>query len=77
MGTTLEIDLTEGIIEKRETDSELTHLYLGGKGVNARIFWERVPLDAEAFFPGEPADHRHLLADRNDGACGQQGGDYI
>ena len=51
MGTTLEIDLTEGTIEKRETDPDLTRLYLGGKGVNARIFWERVPPETEPFSP--------------------------
>jgi aldehyde:ferredoxin oxidoreductase len=42
MGKTLEIDLTEGTIEKKETDPEFTRLYLGGKGTNTRIFWERV-----------------------------------
>ena len=51
MGTTLEIDLTKGIIEKRETDPDLTRLFLGGKGVNARIFWERVPPETEPFSP--------------------------
>ena len=49
MGKTLEINLTKGTIEKRGTDPDLTRLYLGGKGINARIFWERVPPEAEAF----------------------------
>ena len=51
MGTTLEIDLTEEIIEKRKTDPDLTRLYLGGKGVNARIFWERLAPEVEPFSP--------------------------
>ncbi|MEE8372616.1 MAG: aldehyde ferredoxin oxidoreductase N-terminal domain-containing protein [Dehalococcoidia bacterium] len=49
MGTTLEIDLTQGTIEKKETAPELSKAYLGGKGTNARIFWDRVPPEIDAF----------------------------
>ena len=51
MGKTLEVDLTEGTIEKKETDPELARLYLGGKGTNARVFWERVSPETEPFSP--------------------------
>ena len=51
MGTTLEIDLTSGTIERRETDPELNRTYLGGKGTNAKIFWDRVPPEVDAFSP--------------------------
>ena len=33
MGTTLEIDLTQSTIERRETDPELNRAYLGGQGL--------------------------------------------
>lgn len=50
-GQNLEIDLSRGIIEKMETNPEDTRLYLGGLGSNAKIFWDRVPPEAEAFSP--------------------------
>ena len=49
MGTTLEIDLTSGMIERRETDPELSRTYLGGKGANARTMWDRVPPEVDPF----------------------------
>ncbi len=51
MGTTLEIDLTSGAIERKETNPELSRTYLGGKGTNAKIFWDRVPPEVDAFSP--------------------------
>jgi len=51
MGTTLEIDLTQGTIERKETGPELNRAYLGGKGTNARIFWDRVPPEVAPFSP--------------------------
>ncbi len=50
-GYNLEIDLSSGNIEKVETDPELTRLYLGGLGTNAKILWDRVPPDVEPFSP--------------------------
>ena len=49
MGITLEIDLTLGTIERKETDTDLSKAYLGGKGTNARIFWDRVTPEVEPF----------------------------
>ena len=50
-GFNLEIDLSTGNIEKVETDPKDTELYLGGLGTNAKIFWERVPPEVDAFSP--------------------------
>jgi aldehyde:ferredoxin oxidoreductase len=51
MGTNLEIDLNVGNIEKSQGDPELTRAYLGGKGINAKIFWERVSPEVAPFSP--------------------------
>ncbi len=50
-GFDLEIDLTRGNIERVATDPELTELYLGGLGTNAKILWDRVPPEVEPFSP--------------------------
>lgn len=48
-GFNLEIDLSRGSIEKVPTDPQLTELYLGGLGTNAKLLWDRVPPEAEPF----------------------------
>jgi benzoyl-CoA reductase subunit BamB len=45
----LEIDLTRGSIDRVQTDPNLTELYLGGLGTNAKILWDRVPPEVEPF----------------------------
>jgi len=50
-GYNLEVDLSQGTVERVETDPELTRLYLGGLGTNAKILWDRVPPEVEAFSP--------------------------
>ncbi len=50
-GYHLEIDLTRGKIERVATDPKDTELYLGGLGTNAKILWDRVPPDVDAFAP--------------------------
>jgi benzoyl-CoA reductase subunit BamB len=50
-GYNLEIDLTRGNIERVVTDPRDTELYLGGLGTNAKIMWDRVPPEVEAFSP--------------------------
>ncbi|BEQ14693.1 aldehyde ferredoxin oxidoreductase N-terminal domain-containing protein [Desulfoferula mesophila] len=50
-GFNLEIDLTTGNIERVETDPRDTELYLGGLGTNAKLIWDRVPPEADAFSP--------------------------
>ncbi len=50
-GYHLEIDLTRGNIERVATNPEDSQLYLGGLGTNAKIMWDRVPPEVEAFSP--------------------------
>jgi len=50
-GFNLEIDLTRGSIERVPTDPKLTEQYLGGLGTNAKIMWDRVPPEVDAFSP--------------------------
>ena len=50
-GFNLEIDLTRGNIEKVATDPRETEKYLGGLGTNAKLMWDRVPPEVDAFSP--------------------------
>ena len=48
-GFDLEVNLSRGSIDRVATDPRDTELYLGGLGTNAKIMWERVPAETEAF----------------------------
>jgi benzoyl-CoA reductase subunit BamB len=48
-GFNLEVDLTRGNIERVPTDPYLTELHLGGLGTNARLMWDRVGPEVDAF----------------------------
>ena len=50
-GYNLEIDLSRGNIERVETDPRETELFLGGIGTTAKIIWDRVPPEVDAFSP--------------------------
>ena len=50
-GFNLEVDLTRGNIVRVQTDPRDTELYLGGLGTNAKVFWDRVPPEVDAFSP--------------------------
>ena len=50
-GFSLEVDLTNGRIEKRVRSAEFEASFLGGKGANAKLFWDRVPPDTPSFSP--------------------------
>ncbi len=50
-GYNLEVDLTRGNIVRVESDPADTELYLGGLGTNAKILWDRVPPEVDAFSP--------------------------
>ncbi|MFB0565895.1 MAG: aldehyde ferredoxin oxidoreductase family protein [Candidatus Aminicenantaceae bacterium] len=50
-GFNLEVDLTRGNIERVATDPKESELYLGGLGTNAKILWDRIPPEVEAFSP--------------------------
>ena len=51
MGTDLEIDLTRGSIGKVKGDPESVRDYWGGKGLGAKILWDRVPPETKPFSP--------------------------
>ena len=51
MGFDLEVDLSRGSIDRVETDPNDTRLFMGGLGTNAKIMWDRVPAETEAFSP--------------------------
>jgi benzoyl-CoA reductase subunit BamB len=50
-GFVLEVDLTKGSIERVATNPKETELYLGGLGTNAKLLWDRVPPEVDAFSP--------------------------
>lgn len=50
-GTDIEVDLSRGSVEKVQSDPALTEAFLGGKGKNAKILWDRVPAEVDAFSP--------------------------
>lgn len=50
-GTNLEVDLSTGKVEKKEHDFKINEAYLGGRGTNTKIFWDRVPPETSAFSP--------------------------
>jgi len=54
IGFDLEVDLSRGSIDRVETDPRDTKLYLGGLGTNAKIMWDRVLPETEAFSADNP-----------------------
>jgi len=50
-GFNLEIDLSRGSIERVATDPNLTQSYLGGQGTAAKLLYDRVPPETDAFSP--------------------------
>ena len=50
-GFNLEVDLSSGLTEKIESDSNLTQLYLGGLGTNAKILWDLVGPEIQPLSP--------------------------
>jgi aldehyde:ferredoxin oxidoreductase len=51
MRTDLEIDLSQGKIEKKRDYAKLYEDYLGGKGIGYKLFWDRVPPEVAPFSP--------------------------
>lgn len=49
IGFDLEVDLSRGSIDRVETDPNDTRLFMGGLGTNAKIMWDRVPAETDAF----------------------------
>ena len=51
VGTNLEVDLSRGKIERQQGDPQLVEAYLGGKGTNFKLLWDRVPPEVDPFSP--------------------------
>ncbi len=49
-GKILEVDLTEGKGRERPTADYVTR-FLGGRGLAAKLYWDTVPPEAQAFDP--------------------------
>jgi aldehyde:ferredoxin oxidoreductase len=50
-GKILDINLTDGSIETRPLDSEMARLFLGGRGLGARLLWDLVGPEVEPLSP--------------------------
>jgi aldehyde:ferredoxin oxidoreductase len=51
MGKTLEVDLSSGEIAFQQLDSNLARLFLGGRGLGARLLWDMVGPDVDPLSP--------------------------
>ena len=50
-GKILDIDLTTGVISTQPLDMEMARLFLGGRGLGARLLWDLVGPDVEPLSP--------------------------
>ena len=50
-GHYLEVDLTKGVVHKKEMEKEWARLYLGGSGVSSKILWERTTAKTDPLSP--------------------------
>ena len=50
-GKILDINLTDGSIETVPLDMEMAHLFLGGRGLGARLLWDLVGPEVEPLSP--------------------------
>lgn len=48
-GTNLEVDLSRGKIERSQNVPGVYEAYLGGKGINIKLYWDRVPPETAPF----------------------------
>lgn len=51
MGKVLDVDLSAGTIESRALDAEMARLFLGGRGLGARLLWDLVGPEVEPLSP--------------------------
>ncbi|MDR3573804.1 MAG: aldehyde ferredoxin oxidoreductase family protein [Anaerolineaceae bacterium] len=50
-GKILDIDLTKGVIKNYPLDMEMAHLFIGGRGLGARILWDEVGPEVDPLSP--------------------------
>lgn len=51
-GKILDVDLSTGEIQERPLDREMARLFLGGRGLGARLLWEEVGPEVDPLSPG-------------------------
>ncbi len=51
IGKILEVDLSSGRIESRPLDAEMARLFLGGRGLGARLLWDMVGPEVDPLSP--------------------------
>src|SRR5512143_2362003 len=51
MGSVLDIDLTSGTVKTTPLDMEMARLFLGGRGLGARMLWDEVGPDVDPLSP--------------------------
>ena len=49
VGKNLEINLSTGKSLKTEVDTTARGMYLGGRGTNTKLFWDRVPPETDPY----------------------------
>ena len=62
-GQVLDIDLTSGAIKTYPLDEKMAHLFLGGRGLGARMLWDEVGPERRSAFAGERVDLYQRPAD--------------
>lgn len=50
-GKVLDIDLTSGVIKSYPLDMDMAHLFLGGRGLGARMLWDEVGPEVDPLSP--------------------------
>jgi len=51
MGKTLEVNLSSGEVTLQQLDLHFARLFLGGRGLGARLLWERVGPEVDPLSP--------------------------
>ena len=51
LGANLEVNLSTGEIHRTDVDTTVRKMYLGGRGANTRLFWDRVPPETDPYSP--------------------------
>ncbi len=51
VGTNIEINLTTGDIQKSKQDAASREMFLGGRGIATKLFWDQVPPEVAPFSP--------------------------
>ncbi len=53
-GKILKVNLSSGTINTEPLDPELAHQFIGGRGLGAKLLWDRLAPGTDPFNPGNP-----------------------